>query len=633
MAIIKKGLSVRITFSVSLMVVLIVAVISSIVGVRTGSEMAALRNNDMLQLVQARAAEISRVIDLHFAELNILTQSAELRYGDKETNAAYVMSMNGKLSADISEVMAAWPDGTAVTAAGSYIDARERPYYKAVFEQGQDRYISDAGISKTSGKPALFMVQAVKDAEGNTKALVGFDIQLEKLSGIVASMDAGHGAYGWIIDNKGLIIAHPETDSVLSLNIHEADMQGYANMEEFASLITESPLGIGTYFNKDASAMVSYFTRVPGSPDWTLAYSIKKSELEASVQSLYFLLLNIFVVSVLVSVIVSFLLARSLVKPINLITQGLSLITVGDLALTGFDFEATRKIVTRSDELGNQGRTLDKLLSSLNSVVKNIRAVSIEVSSGSDQLSGTAQGLSQGANEQAANVEELSASMEELVSTIRQNADNTNQADSLARRVARNAEASGQSVRETVESMKEIAAKISIIEEIARQTNLLALNAAIEAARAGEAGKGFAVVASEVRKLAERSQKAAAEINELSKNSVTVATGAGTRLQELVPDIQKTAELIQEIAAASNEQSNGTEQISRAVTQMDTVIQQNAANSEELAATAEELSGQATRLVETVAFFKTADNSSAESSDVEYIESPEAEERGIVLKE
>jgi methyl-accepting chemotaxis protein len=170
--------------------------------------------------------------------------------------------------------------------------------------------------------------------------------------------------------------------------------------------------------------------------------------------------------------------------------------------------------------------------------------------------------------------------------------------------VAQNAEESGKAVGQTVVSMKEIAGKIGIIEEIASQTNLLALNAAIEAARAGEAGKGFAVVASEVRKLAERSATAAGEINGLSKTSVGVAIEAGKRLEELVPDIRKTAELIQEISAASSEQSSGAEQIAKGVSQMDSVVQQNASASEELASTAEELAAQAERLQDGIDFFK-----------------------------
>ncbi|MEW6521939.1 MAG: methyl-accepting chemotaxis protein, partial [Thermodesulfobacteriota bacterium] len=206
--------------------------------------------------------------------------------------------------------------------------------------------------------------------------------------------------------------------------------------------------------------------------------------------------------------------------------------------------------------------------------------------------------------EQAAAAEEASSSMEQMSSNIRQNADNALQTEKIAVKSASDAQEGGKAVNQTVGAMKEIAGKISIIEEIARQTNLLALNAAIEAARAGEHGKGFAVVASEVRKLAERSQKAAAEISELSSASVEVAEKAGDMLSKMLPDIQKTAELVQEISAASKEQDTGAEQINKAIQQLDQVIQQNAGASEEMSSTAEELSAQAEQLQGIIAFFK-----------------------------
>ena len=194
--------------------------------------------------------------------------------------------------------------------------------------------------------------------------------------------------------------------------------------------------------------------------------------------------------------------------------------------------------------------------------------------------------------------------MEQMASNIKQNADNAQQTEKIALKAADDAKEGGHAVGETVSAMKEIASKISIIEEIARQTNLLALNAAIEAARAGEHGKGFAVVASEVRKLAERSQTAAGEINNLSASSVEVAERAGEMLEKIVPDIQKTAELVQEINAASNEQRAGANQINQAIQQLDQVIQQNAAASEEMASTSEELLSQAEQLQSTIGFFK-----------------------------
>jgi methyl-accepting chemotaxis protein len=194
--------------------------------------------------------------------------------------------------------------------------------------------------------------------------------------------------------------------------------------------------------------------------------------------------------------------------------------------------------------------------------------------------------------------------VEEMNSTIKQNADNAFRTGKIALRSANHALESGKAVAEAVTAMKDIASRIAIIEEIARQTNLLALNAAIEAARAGEHGKGFAVVASEVRKLAERSQLAAGEIGRLSASSVDVAERAGAMLGELVPDIQKTSELVQEISASSREQASGADQINGAIQQLNNVIQQNAGAAEEMASTAEELSSQAERLQETVTFFK-----------------------------
>jgi len=247
--------------------------------------------------------------------------------------------------------------------------------------------------------------------------------------------------------------------------------------------------------------------------------------------------------------------------------------------------------------------SLYNMVDKLKEIVREVQAAADGVATGGQQLSATAQSLSQGATEQAASAEEISSSMEEMSSSIKQNADNASQTEKISNKSASDAREGGKAVNETVAAMKEIATKISIIEEIARQTNLLALNAAIEAARAGEHGKGFAVVASEVRKLAERSQTAAGEISELSGRSVQVAEAAGQMLTAILPDIQRTAELVQEISASSKEQDAGADQINRAIQQLDQVIQQNASAAEEMASTTEELAGQAEQLKTTIAFF------------------------------
>lgn len=272
-----------------------------------------------------------------------------------------------------------------------------------------------------------------------------------------------------------------------------------------------------------------------------------------------------------------------------------------------------KEILTAFNELANGNFTfkaegvirdpLAKANDSLNSLVAQIKVAANNVNSGSQAMSASSEEMSQGAAEQAAAAEEASSSIEQMTANIRQNADNAIETEKIAIQAAENASEGGESVQQTVHAMKEIAEKISIIEEIARQTNLLALNAAIEAARAGEHGKGFAVVAAEVRKLAERSQKAAGEINELSSSSVDVAVKAGQILEVMLPNIQKTAELVQEISAASREQDAGAEQIAKSIQQLDAVIQQNASASEEMASTSEELSTQAEQLAVMVGSF------------------------------
>ena len=253
----------------------------------------------------------------------------------------------------------------------------------------------------------------------------------------------------------------------------------------------------------------------------------------------------------------------------------------------------------------------DSLMKALAAMVKKLSEVVVEVkgsadnvAAGSEQLSESSQQLSQGSTEQASSIEEISSSMEQMSSNIKQNADNAQQTEKIALKAASDAKEGGDAVARTVDAMKQIASKISIIEEIARQTNLLALNAAIEAARAGEHGRGFAVVASEVRKLAERSQKAAGEITELSGSSVKVAEKAGELLSKILPDVQKTSELVQEITAASREQDSGAAQINKAIQQLDQVIQQNASGSEETSSTSEELASQAAQLQTAIAFFR-----------------------------
>ncbi len=303
------------------------------------------------------------------------------------------------------------------------------------------------------------------------------------------------------------------------------------------------------------------------------------------------------IVAAILGIVVALLITKSLTSKLGgepaEIVEITSKIANGDLNIHFPDRRLTGVYLSMQD-----------MTRQLTSIVNDIISASEMVTSGSEQISASAQSISSGTSEQASNMEEVSASIEQLNSNTQQNMDNAIQSNTMAKEVSADSQKGSDAVADTVSAMKDIAEKISIIEDIARSTNMLALNAAIEAARAGEAGKGFAVVASEVRKLAESSGQAAKEITEITDGSVHKAVMAQEKIQQVVPSMKKTAELIEEITMASKEQNQGTEQINSAILQLDTVIQQNASSSEELASMSEELLSQATAMRDTIAYFK-----------------------------
>ncbi|MDZ7281811.1 methyl-accepting chemotaxis protein [Sphingomonas sanguinis] len=292
---------------------------------------------------------------------------------------------------------------------------------------------------------------------------------------------------------------------------------------------------------------------------------------------------------------------RDLVDVVNHMTDNLrTTATLADHIAQG-DLTVEHQPLSGKDKLGH---ALVAMVERLRIVVGEATEAASSVAAGSQQLSSSSEQVSQGATEQAAAAEEASSSMEQMAANIKQNADNATQTEKIARQSSQDAEHSGQAVQKAVIAMRTIAEKIGIVQEIARQTDLLALNAAVEAARAGEHGRGFAVVAAEVRKLAERSQTAAAEISGMSSDTVGAATQAGEMLTRLVPDIRRTAELVAEISAACREQDIGAVQINQAIQQLDQVTQQNASASEEMSATCEQLAERAGQLQSSISYFR-----------------------------
>lgn len=331
---------------------------------------------------------------------------------------------------------------------------------------------------------------------------------------------------------------------------------------------------------------------------------------QASLETSVFMVALLGAVAGIIALLLTILLARNISTPVRQLVKDTEALAAGDLAV-----EIGSGILARRDEVGSLAHAVVHMIERLGKFIGEMGEVSAGVTQGSAHLSETSATIASGAAEQAASVEQVSSSMEEMSSNIRQSADNALQTERIARMSSQAAADGGKAVQETLEAMREIASKIGIIEEIARSTNMLSLNASIEAARAGEYGKGFAVVAAEVGKLAERSQKEAGEISALSLSSVEIAENAGKTIAELVPDIKRTADLVQEISAALNEQKSGIEQINGAIIQLDHVVQQNASSSAQSSEMSSSLAGQAARMQDLIGYFTAGPARSLESSE------------------
>ncbi len=487
---------------------------------------------------------------------------------------------------------------------GKYASSNLGELTRSVISSGQFGFADFAPYAASNNEPAAFIAQPLVH-DGKVELIIALQLSLESIDGIMQQRE-GMGETGetYLVGPDKLMRSNsfldPTNHSVKASFAGSVEKNGVDTEASQEALSGTAEAKIITDYN--GNPVLSAFTPINVfGTTWALLAEIDESEVMAPIISLEISVGLLALVLMVVVAVVAFAVANSIIKPLQCGVEFSKEVSQGNLA--------ANLEVCQLDEVGELSAAMESMVGTLSGIVLEVQSASDNVSSGSQELSASAESLSQGTTEQAASIEEVSASIEEMAANIDENTHSARETEVIANQVSVDAEKSGTAIAGALESMKTIAEKISIIEEIARQTNLLALNAAIEAARAGEHGKGFAVVAAEVRQLAERSGLAAAEIGELSAKTVEVSDEAGQRLQALVPEIKKTASLVQKIAAASDEQNSGTMQISTAIQQLDKVIQSNASSSEEMASTAEELASQAEMLQQTMSFFNLDETS------------------------
>ena len=485
---------------------------------------------------------------------------------------------------------------------GRFSDTHFGDLVREVLETKSYEKADFAPYPPSGGAPAAFIAQPMV-AGDRVEFVVALQLSLEAINSIMQER-SGMGRTGetYLVGEDKLM----RSDSFLD-PVHHTVKASFADPgrgsvdTEAARKALEGTTGREVIEDYNGNPVLSAYTPLDlGDYTWALLAEVDRAEIRAPINQLLLIILVAVVIIGGIVAVLAFFLAGGIARP---------MIKGVDFARAVAQGNLTARIdVNQKDEIGVLADALRGMVKRLREIVRDVQGAADNVSAGSQELSSSAQEMSQGATEQAASAEEASASMEEMAANIRQNADNATTTEKIAGKSADHAKESGDAVTRTVAAMREIADKIGIIEEIARQTDLLALNAAIEAARAGDHGRGFAVVAAEVRKLAERSQVSAGEISTLSAESVEIADKAGKMLTQLVPDIGKTAELVQEISSASREQNSGADQINQAINQLDQVIQQNASAAEEMASTSEELASQAEHLQLAMSFFNVAED-------------------------
>ena len=609
----------KLLIAIAIPLLLASTVLATIVQQQLNRTVPALVENAGTRQIEARADEIARWIEGYRSWLTALAKDERLQASIPVSDHLSWLERRHPGDATIESFYFADASGDTVTHTGATTDITERDYFQTlVIEGSQDRLLADPVISLISGEPTAIVAETIFDDAGNRIGLLGITLSMAAVSEITSAIDVGDGSYGWMIDSRGLVVAHPEADARMSLNLGEADQHGYAGMDTLGQsmLVGEAGMGRVNLPNGDRNAVMWH--PIEGTP-WVAGVNVPLTTFTAvTTQLLRTLLIAGTLTLVVLLVIVAFS-ARRALAPIKQTAAAMADIAAGKGDLT-------RRLEVRSrDEVGELAIQFNAFVERMQATLHHVRGSARTVLSGASDIADGTHELSSRTEQAAANLQQTSASMEEIHSTVAHTSQASEQANGLSSEAA-NASQRGTAAMDQMESkmaaISDSATRISeiigLIDSIAFQTNILALNASVEAARAGEQGRGFAVVAGEVRTLASRSAEAARDIRGLIDTSVThtqegseIAKDAAQRMQEVRQSITQVSDVIAEIAAGAREQTSGIEQVNTAVAEMDTMTQQNAAMVSQNAALAGSMRDNAQRLDLLMAEFVLGDDNPA----------------------